>query len=85
MIGAATGVILSAVYALNVYRRVMFGELTNPALAAINDLDLREGVFLFAPLIICTLGLGLQPNLVLGVTQAASEHLVSVYQAARGH
>jgi NADH-quinone oxidoreductase subunit M len=30
---AATGVILSAVYALTLYRRVIFGEITNPALA----------------------------------------------------
>ena len=28
---AATGMILSAVYALTLYRRVVFGEMTNPA------------------------------------------------------
>src|SRR6202012_2277741 len=39
---AATGVIFSAVYALTLYRRVMFGEITNLQLAAITDLELRE-------------------------------------------
>ena len=45
---AATGVILSAVYALTVYRRVVFGEITNPALAAITDLDEPRGADLRA-------------------------------------
>src|SRR5579872_7607622 len=44
---AATGVILSAVYMLTVYRRVIFGEITNTALLAISDLERRE-VLIFA-------------------------------------
>jgi NADH-quinone oxidoreductase subunit M len=80
---AATGVILSAVYALNVYRNVTFGELTNPALAAITDLDRRE-LTLFVPLIIATLWLGLQPGLVFNITDASVSHLVGVYHAATG-
>src|SRR4051794_36192869 len=39
---SASGVILSAMYALTLYRRVIFGEMTNPALAQITDLDKRE-------------------------------------------
>ena len=39
---AASGVILSAVYMLTVYRRVIFGEITNTALATITDLNPRE-------------------------------------------
>ena len=31
--GAASGVIFSAVYALTLYRNVMFGEITNPVIA----------------------------------------------------
>jgi NADH-quinone oxidoreductase subunit M len=80
---AATGLILSAVYALNVYRNVAFGELTNPALAAITDLDWRE-VVIFIPLIIATLWLGLQPGLVFHVTDASVAHLVGAYRAATG-
>jgi NADH-quinone oxidoreductase subunit M len=80
---AATGVILSAVYALNLYRAVIFGNLVNPKLAGIGDLDWRE-VAIFAPLIAATLVLGVQPGLVMNLTQASVDHLVSAYQAAIG-
>ena len=80
---AATGVILSAVYALTLYRRVVFGEITNPALATISDLDWRE-VAIFAPLIASTLILGLQPSLIFDITGPAVDQLVSAFTAARG-
>jgi NADH-quinone oxidoreductase subunit M len=77
---AATGVILSAVYALTLYRRVMYGEITNPALMAITDLTTRE-VVIFAPLIIGTLVLGVQPNLIFDVTQASVDQLTQMYHS----
>jgi NADH-quinone oxidoreductase subunit M len=80
---AATGVIFSAVYALSLYRRVVFGVITNPKLDDITDLDWRE-VAIFAPLIAATLVLGVQPGLVMNLTQASVDHLVSAYQAAIG-
>jgi NADH-quinone oxidoreductase subunit M len=80
---ASTGVILSAVYALSLYRRVVFGELVNPKLAAITDLDWRE-VAIFAPLIASTLVLGVYPNFVFNLTQTSVDHLVAVYRAAAG-
>ena len=80
---AATGVILSAVYALSLYRRVVFGEITNPALAEIKDLNWRE-VAIFAPLIIGTLYLGIYPAAVFDITQASVDNLVAVYRAATG-
>ena len=80
---AASGVILSAVYMLTVYRRVIFGEITNSALATIGDLNHRE-VLIFAPLIIGTLMLGFAPGMVFQVTNAATESLVSAYRAATG-
>ena len=80
---AATGVILSAVYALSLYRRVVFGELTNPALAEIKDLNWRE-VAIFAPLILGTLYLGIYPAAVFDITQASVDNLVAVYRAATG-
>jgi NADH-quinone oxidoreductase subunit M len=80
---AATGVIFSAVYALSLYRRVVFGEITNPALAQITDLDLRE-VAIFAPLIASTLYLGVYPAAIFDLTQASVDHLVAVYRAAIG-
>jgi len=77
---AATGVILSATYALTLYRRVMFGAITNPKLAAITDLDWRE-VVIFSPLIVGTLVLGLQPGLVFNITAASVDKLVAAYSA----
>ena len=80
---AASGVIFSAVYALSLYRRVVFGELTNPKLADITDLDWRE-VAIFAPLIAMTLYLGVYPAAVFDLTQASVDSLAAAYQAAIG-
>ena len=80
---ATTGVILSAVYALSLYRRVVFGELVNPKLMTITDLEMRE-VYIFAPLLIGTLWLGVQPSAVFNITQTSVDHLVSAYHAALG-
>jgi len=80
---ATTGVILSAVYALNLYRAVIFGTITNPKLESITDLDWRE-VAIFAPLIASTLVLGVYPHSIFSLTQTSVDHLVSVYQAAIG-
>ena len=80
---AASGVIFSAVYALTLYRNVMFGEITNPKLKDITDIDKRE-LLIFVPLILGTLWLGVQPGLVLDYTNAAVGALTSAYQLAIG-
>ncbi|WP_369059636.1 NADH-quinone oxidoreductase subunit M [Caulobacter sp. 73W] len=80
---AATGVIFSAVYALTLYRRVMFGEITNPELKTITDVDWRE-IVIFVPLIISTLVLGVYPALIFNVTDTSVNALVSAYRAAIG-
>jgi NADH-quinone oxidoreductase subunit M len=82
-VGAATGVILSATYALTLYRRVMFGEIVNPKLMAITDLTPRE-VLIFTPLIVGALWLGIQPDAVFNLTAASVDHLVAGYRAAVG-
>jgi len=80
---AASGVIFSAVYALTLYRAMMFGEITNPKLETIKDVDKRE-LLLFVPLILGTLWLGVQPGVVLDYTGPAVEALTSAYRAAIG-
>ena len=47
---SATGVILSAAYALFLYRRIIFGALVKPTLQTIQDLNARE-VAILAPLV----------------------------------
>ncbi|AZS21438.1 NADH-quinone oxidoreductase subunit M [Caulobacter sp. FWC26] len=80
---SASGVILSAMYALTLYRRVMFGEITNPQLTTITDLDKRE-ILIFAPLIVSTLVLGIYPNLVFNLTATSVDALVGAWRAAVG-
>jgi NADH-quinone oxidoreductase subunit M len=80
---AATGVILSAVYALNLYRAVIFGTISNPKLSGITDLDWRE-VAIFAPLCAATLALGVYPASVFHLTQASVDQMVTAYHAAIG-
>jgi NADH-quinone oxidoreductase subunit M len=78
---AATGVILSAGYALWLYRRVVFGDLIKEALKSITDMDRREKA-IFAPLIAMTLILGIYPSLVTDIIGPSVEALVTDYQAA---
>ena len=80
---AASGVIFSAVYALTLFRNVMYGEITNPALKTITDIDKRE-LLIFVPLIVGTIWLGLYPNAVLDYTGPTVEALTTAYRAAIG-
>ena len=82
-LAATSGVIFSAVYALTLYRNVMFGEIVNPALKTISDIDLRE-LLIFVPLIVGTIWLGVQPGAVLDFTGPAVEALTNAYRAATG-
>ncbi len=79
--GAAGGVILSAVYALTLYRKVAFGTLDNPKLADIHDLDGREWLF-FVPLVIATLVMGIAPSLILDFTRVSAEAVVAAFGRA---
>lgn len=78
---ATSGVILSAAYALWLYRRVVFGELTKPELKSIQDLNPREMVIL-APLVLLTIWYGIAPGTILDAFAAPTEHLIRNYQAA---
>ena len=78
---AATGVILSAAYALWLYRRVVFGDLIKEALKSITDMDRREKA-IFAPLIAMTLILGVYPSLVTDIIGPSVSALVTDYHAA---
>ena len=78
---AATGVILSAGYALWLYRRVVFGDLIKESLKGISDLTARER-FVFAPLVIATLLLGVYPSLATDMFGPAVSALVNNYTAA---
>jgi len=74
-----TGIVLSAAYALWLYRRVIFGPLEKASLQDIADLDPREAAFL-AVLVIATIFFGVYPNPVFDVTRASTAHLVQLHQ-----
>jgi NADH-quinone oxidoreductase subunit M len=78
---ATTGVILSAAYALYLYRRMIFGPLEKPALRAIADLGYRE-VLVFTPLVLLVVFFGFYPAPLLDVTALSVKKLVSGYEAA---
>ena len=58
---AATGVILGAIYMLWMYRRVIFGPLTDPENAKLDDLGVRERIIL-APILALVLLMGIYPQ-----------------------
>jgi NADH-quinone oxidoreductase subunit M len=78
---AAFGTILSAAYALWLYRKVIFGALTKPSLMLIKDLGWREMIIL-APLIILTIVFGVYPNAVLDVSAVSVAQLIDNFQHA---
>jgi NADH-quinone oxidoreductase subunit M len=80
---ATLGVILSAAYALWLYRKVIFGKLEKPSLAAITDMGWRE-IAVFAPLVILTILLGVYPKPVLDMSAASVAALLDNYQQALG-
>jgi len=79
--GGLTGVILSAAYALWLYRRVVFGDLIKESLKTITDMDRREKL-LFAPLIVMTILLGVYPSLITDQIGPSVSNLVNNYNTA---
>jgi NADH-quinone oxidoreductase subunit M len=77
---ATSGVILSAAYALYLYRRVVFGDLIKEALKTIADMTRREKA-VFAPLIAMTLLLGIYPSLVTDIIGPSVAALTTDYAA----
>jgi NADH-quinone oxidoreductase subunit M len=78
---ATTGVILSAAYALWLYRRVIFGALEKEKLKAMLDLSPREQLILY-PLVVLTIFFGVYPAPVFDATAASVDLLVNNYTAA---
>ena len=78
---AATGVILSACYALTLYRKISFGDLENEALQSITDMNSREIAVIVAP-VAATILFGVWPAPILDLISASVEALITNYQYA---
>jgi NADH-quinone oxidoreductase subunit M len=74
---AASGVILSAVYMLWMFQRVMFGPVTRPENEKLSDLSLRERL-VFAPLIILIVWMGVMPQPFLDRVQPSLDHVLQL-------
>ncbi|MGJ0424836.1 NADH-quinone oxidoreductase subunit M [Methylocystis sp.] len=77
---ATSGVVLSAAYALYLYRRVIFGVLDKASLKNITDLTPRE-IAIFTPLVLLTIYYGVQPQAILNATQASVDNLIQTHTA----
>ncbi|CAI8411925.1 MAG: NADH-quinone oxidoreductase subunit M [Hyphomonas sp. TMED17] len=75
--GAALGVIFSAIYMLTLYRRTVFGEITNPDVDVLKDVNFKELVCL-VPLAIGTLLFGVMPNLIFDLTRESSLRVLAM-------
>ncbi|MGX5827420.1 NADH-quinone oxidoreductase subunit M [Mesorhizobium sp. 43Arga] len=80
---AATGVILSAAYALWLYRRVIFGALTKDSLKGLLDLSPREKVIIY-PLVVLVIFFGVYPAPVFDATAQSVKSLVTNVTASIG-
>ncbi len=81
VIGAAFGIILSAVYMLYLYKRIIFGEITNVKLSEILDINTREKLILI-PLAISVIIMGIFPNVFLDPMRLSLELIITNYELA---
>jgi NADH-quinone oxidoreductase subunit M len=79
---AATGMILSAVYMLWMYQRVIFGETRNPENKTLADLNRRERLVL-APIIALVFVMGIYPSLFLSRSEATVKWIRHRVEAVR--
>jgi NADH-quinone oxidoreductase subunit M len=78
---ATTGVVLSAAYALWLYRRVIYGVLSKESLKGLLDLSPREKTVIY-PLVVLTIFFGVYPAPVFDATAASVKALVSQVSAS---
>ena len=78
---ATTGVVLSAAYALWLYRKVIFGTLTKDSLKGLLDLSPREKLVIY-PLVVLTIFFGVYPAPVFDATAASVQSLVNSVSAS---
>ncbi|KAA2316164.1 NADH-quinone oxidoreductase subunit M [Pseudooceanicola sediminis] len=78
---ATSGVIFSAAYGLYLYRRVVMGDLIKESLKSIKDMSAREK-WIFTPLVVMTILLGVYPSLVTDMIGPSVEALIANHETA---
>ena len=77
---ASLGVILGAAYMLWLYRRIVFGEITNTEVTKLVDLN-RSEMFILSILAFTTILFGFYPDPLLATTSASVESLIDLFNA----
>lgn len=72
---AASGVIFAAVYLLWMYQRVVFGNVTNPKLNGISDMNSREMIVML-PIFIFIVWIGIYPSTFLNVSKTSAQKVI---------
>ena len=76
---ASFGVILAAAYMLWLYKRVVFGKLTNSELKEMSDLNKTE-IYIFASLVFLTLFFGIYPDPLFNTIDISINNLINNYE-----
>jgi NADH-quinone oxidoreductase subunit M len=79
---AGFGIVLGAMYMLKLYKRVMFGEITNQNISSFKDLEVYEMLAL-APLVILIIYFGLAPEAIIKTFNLPVESLLKVYDSLK--
>jgi NADH-quinone oxidoreductase subunit M len=72
---SAFGIVLSAIYMLSLYKRVILGKISNQVIASIEDLNLSEK-FIYALLATVSILLGIFPNYVNELLKPSIELII---------
>jgi NADH-quinone oxidoreductase subunit M len=75
---AAIGIVLGATYMLKLYKKVMFGEITNESVLSFEDLKAYE-ISALLPLAILIICLGLFPDIIMKTIDLSIYNLVRIY------
>ena len=75
---AALGVILSACYGLWLYKRVVFGKITNSKINDLVDLNNKE-LLVLTSLVLLTLILGIYPNIILDTVSVSTDNIIYIF------
>ncbi len=72
---AASGVIFAAVYLLWMYQRVFFGEVKNPKMSTLTDMNNRE-IFVLASIFLFIVWIGIYPGTFLKVSAKSTQSII---------
>jgi NADH-quinone oxidoreductase subunit M len=72
---ATSGVILSAVYLLWMYQRIAYGEITNPKMNNLHDMNMRE-MFVIIPIFIFIVWIGIYPRTFLSISEKSTAKVI---------